>query len=658
MEAFGGPSIYSHTAARQRIQRTYHVHKILEHSMMGKRVKENRPGHDSRRQGLWPTTSFVDAQFASLFISTIPAVLSSTGLINMLTTHMADSLRNILPRFLATHSLFGLIRGKLDAIKLTVRTFGYASTGKQEFTVQFVCTGQHVSNVRWWSSGTRSPRMSDVRGSNPSTATEYALVMSSNKSETRVQCFPLDDGEGRLSRRLKKSFSCSTVSVPNRHATKRKHEGWDTRILPGCPSLDRGSRETEAVARARIYWPEGSWFKPDICISISLFRLGQPGSIPAPMLPSGGMAPGHQRGVTAEMWSSTGLINMRDTLTVDSPHKILPRFRATHRYATFYDPTNAFNQCNQNDCHSPFPNYSLFGQTLGKLDAINRTVRTFGCTSNGKPKYIIQFVVTGQRILFVLTPPLFNRSSSYSGVIILSSSPVHIQWPCWDLNPGHLTCEASVLPLLHQHTLDASEFSRLNRRTCSRLSDVIDNLRSVRHDKNTFLNEHNMYRTMVLKGMVPNQPPALFLPNLTWSDVLEGNARNEAERCAYSVTGENLPGEVRAQSRRENFDAVKNWFDQHLHYKYGRYPPENPDQVSGYTQLVWANTQTVGCYQAYCRHYWTGSTLESSIYNTVCRYWPPGNLDKEMPYELTDYWITEQNSHMHLVYKTEYPSSP
>ncbi|GAA55768.1 hypothetical protein CLF_108949 [Clonorchis sinensis] len=37
----------------------------------------------------------------------------------------------------------------------------------------------------------RSPRMSDVRGSNLVTATGYALLMSSNKSETRVQCFLL-----------------------------------------------------------------------------------------------------------------------------------------------------------------------------------------------------------------------------------------------------------------------------------------------------------------------------------------------------------------------------------------------------------------------------------------------------------------------------------
>ncbi|KAG5446638.1 hypothetical protein CSKR_108294 [Clonorchis sinensis] len=41
------------------------------------------------------------------------------------------------------------------------------------------------------------------------------------------------------------------------------------------------------------------------------------------------------------------------------------------------------------------------------------------------------------------------------------SSAVHIQWPCRDLNPGRVTCDASVLPLLHQRTLDASEFPRL-----------------------------------------------------------------------------------------------------------------------------------------------------------------------------------------------------
>ncbi|KAG5451092.1 hypothetical protein CSKR_106668 [Clonorchis sinensis] len=70
------------------------------------------------------------------------------------------------------------------------------------------------------------------------------------------------------------------------------------------------------------------------------------------------------------------------------------------------------------------------------------------------------FQACGIGILVIFTPLSFERSSSCSG----SSSAVHIQWPYRDLNPGHLTCEASVLPLLHQRTLDASEFSRLNRR--------------------------------------------------------------------------------------------------------------------------------------------------------------------------------------------------
>ncbi|KER24512.1 hypothetical protein T265_07829 [Opisthorchis viverrini] len=50
----------------------------------------------------------------------------------------------------------------------------------------------------------------------------------------------------------------------------------------------------------------------------------------------------------------------------------------------------------------------------------------------------------------------------------------HIQWPYRGLNSGHLTCKANVLPLFHQRTLDASEFSRLNGRVCLRLSDVTE----------------------------------------------------------------------------------------------------------------------------------------------------------------------------------------
>ncbi|KER19412.1 hypothetical protein T265_11805 [Opisthorchis viverrini] len=49
---------------------------------------------------------------------------------------------------------------------------------------------------------TRSHRVSDVRGWNPGTATGYALLMSSNKSETRVQCFPLTPCDGACHNRV------------------------------------------------------------------------------------------------------------------------------------------------------------------------------------------------------------------------------------------------------------------------------------------------------------------------------------------------------------------------------------------------------------------------------------------------------------------------
>ncbi|KER25881.1 hypothetical protein T265_14115, partial [Opisthorchis viverrini] len=100
-----------------------------------------------------------------------------------------------------------------------------------------------------------------------------------------------------------------------------------TGILPGCPSLDRGNREPEVgfelwtlrSVNSRLnplvipplsivkIWknlcvPEqtiSNTFKMHVSISI-LAVLGQPGSIPALVLPSGGMAARHRKCATAE----------------------------------------------------------------------------------------------------------------------------------------------------------------------------------------------------------------------------------------------------------------------------------------------------------------------------------------------------------------------
>ncbi|KAG5455056.1 hypothetical protein CSKR_109927 [Clonorchis sinensis] len=93
---------------------------------------------------------------------------------------------------------------------------------------------------------------------------------------------------------LKISFSCSTVAVPSCHTYGKRHEGWD-------------------AARAR--GPLARWLKwlereftdlkvrgsnPTSASRLPLSRLGQPGSIPALVLPLGGVAAGHRKGARAE----------------------------------------------------------------------------------------------------------------------------------------------------------------------------------------------------------------------------------------------------------------------------------------------------------------------------------------------------------------------
>ncbi|KAG5446648.1 hypothetical protein CSKR_108305 [Clonorchis sinensis] len=104
---------------------------------------------------------------------------------------------------------------------------------------------------------------------------------------------------------------------------------------------------------------------------------------------------------------------------------------------------------------------------LGRPGIIPALVLPLGCMAARHRKCVtaerffseVPFGFCGIRILFIFTPLSFERPFSCPGVIIPSSSAVHIQWPCRVLNPGHLTCEASVLPLHHQRTLDASDVS-------------------------------------------------------------------------------------------------------------------------------------------------------------------------------------------------------
>ncbi|KER22241.1 hypothetical protein T265_09609 [Opisthorchis viverrini] len=99
-----------------------------------------------------------------------------------------------------------------------------------------------------------------------------------------------------------KSWSCYCSAVtPFMCPAAMPPEG-STRagILPGCPSLDRESREAEFGSEPRTSRSVVRGLNPTSASPLPLSMLGQPGSIPALVLPSVSMTTRHRKSVTAE----------------------------------------------------------------------------------------------------------------------------------------------------------------------------------------------------------------------------------------------------------------------------------------------------------------------------------------------------------------------
>ncbi|KER19280.1 hypothetical protein T265_11896 [Opisthorchis viverrini] len=163
-----------------------------------------------------------------------------------------------------------------------------------------------------------------------------------------------------LSTNLKpKSFSCNTLSVSGRHVTRNKHEGSHTSRLPEARQKSRcrgrvritylpvmiwslGTVETadglppptskltntrkrsfqEGEVAQRLECKFTDWkvrgSNPTSASRLPLFRLGQPGSIPALVRPSGGMAARHRKGATAGRGTVTRHHSGSQTLRTDN----------------------------------------------------------------------------------------------------------------------------------------------------------------------------------------------------------------------------------------------------------------------------------------------------------------------------------------------------
>ncbi|OON20104.1 SCP-like protein, partial [Opisthorchis viverrini] len=146
---------------------------------------------------------------------------------------------------------------------------------------------------------------------------------------------------------------------------------------------------------------------------------------------------------------------------------------------------------------------------------------------------------------------------------------------------------------------------------------------------------HNKYRKMVRDGLVPSQPKAKELPDLVTckndriyirqilDDRLTNDATKWAKKCVF-VSGTNLSdGENIAMAASLEVDPVTEWYKENESYKYGGITVDTFGKTGHYTQMVWADTKYLGCFQQLCDplKFGKNGTL-GKMYFSVCRYSP------------------------------------
>ncbi|VDP90526.1 unnamed protein product [Echinostoma caproni] len=151
-------------------------------------------------------------------------------------------------------------------------------------------------------------------------------------------------------------------------------------------------------------------------------------------------------------------------------------------------------------------------------------------------------------------------------------------------------------------------------------------------EKNLLLRLHNAARTRILNCSVPGQPPARSMQMLKWHDGLSKKAQQWSDRCItghdknddrklpeFWWVGQNFAG---FPSVEPGFNA---WFDE---YKQYNFMANTCSGVCGhYTQLVWADTEYVGCGVTKC----TKPSFPYG-YSIVCNYGLGGNMNGARPY--------------------------
>lgn len=122
------------------------------------------------------------------------------------------------------------------------------------------------------------------------------------------------------------------------------------------------------------------------------------------------------------------------------------------------------------------------------------------------------------------------------------------------------------------------------------------------------------------------------VPDLVWDANLAREAKEWADNCWFEHSskpyGENI---ALMQSIKESVDA---WYSEVSQYDYNK--PGFSRGTGHFTQVVWRNTQRVGCATTQCpniRGFGDGAGRPGFI--TVCEYSPAGNVSTQFPRNVT-----------------------
>ncbi|XP_065451120.1 peptidase inhibitor 16 [Chrysemys picta bellii] len=138
---------------------------------------------------------------------------------------------------------------------------------------------------------------------------------------------------------------------------------------------------------------------------------------------------------------------------------------------------------------------------------------------------------------------------------------------------------------------------------------------------------HNHYRSQV-------SPRAADMLKMSWAPDLEAFAKAYAAKCIWGHNkergrrGENL---FAISDEMDVEVALEQWYNEHVHYNLTTSKCTVGQMCGHYTQVVWANSERVGCGMQFCKT--LHGVEEPDLYLLVCNYDPPGNVRGRKPYK-------------------------